>query len=339
MKEALLYEKLEGGKTRCGVCRRRCVIAPGGLGFCRTRRNEGGRLYTLIYGLVAGLHADPVEKKPLYHFFPGSLCTSLGTLGCSFRCPGCQNWELSRAAPDELGGGTEELSPEELIRSAARYKCRGVAWTYNEPSIWLEYTLDGAKLAKKKGLYTVYVTNGFMTPEALELMAPHLDAFRVDIKGFSEETYQRIAGVRALAGVLDSARLAKCAHRMHVECVTNVTPTINDDEGELKGMARWIRSELGPDTPWHVTAFSPHQELSDLPSTPAAQLERVRQFGLDAGLRYVYIGNVPGHQAGNTWCHKCGALLIRREGYDTSLVGLKGAACARCATPLAGRFV
>ncbi|HAT71364.1 MAG TPA: AmmeMemoRadiSam system radical SAM enzyme [Elusimicrobia bacterium] len=334
MKEALLYEKLEGGRVRCNVCRHRCAIGPGKRGYCQTRLNSGGTLYTLIYGRVSSLNADPVEKKPLFHFYPGSRCLSLGAVGCNFRCPGCQNWEISRARAEESGAGTDEIKPEELISLAAEYKCQGIAWTYNEPSIWLEYVLDGAKLAKAKGLYTACVTNGFMTPEWLEVMGPYLDAFRVDIKGFSEETYQKISGVRALAGVLDSARLAQQKHGMHVECVTNVTPGINDDDNELLALAKWIVSELGPDTPWHVTGFYPHLDLSGLPPTPLAKLERVRQAGLDVGLRYVYLGNVPAHPSENTYCHKCGELLIRREGFSITGLHLKNAACPRCKTPL-----
>lgn len=338
MKEAILYDKLENNKVRCNVCRHRCTIIPGKRGYCRTRLNRDGTLYTLIYNRVSSMSNNPIEKKPLFHFYPGTFYLSVGSLGCNFRCPGCQNWEISHAEIMDTGRGTKEMTPEESIRLALRYNCQGISWTFNEPAIWLEYTLEGAKLAKKKGLYTVYVTNGFITPEGLDQISPYLDAFRVDIKGFSEETYSKISSVRALSGVLDSARLAKHKYHMHIECVTNVTPDINDDEDELKRLAEWIRDELGPDTPWHVTRFYPYLDLSHLPPTPILKLERIRQIGFDAGLRYVYLGNVPGHPGNNTYCYNCGEMLIQREGLDVTLYRISDTKCPECGTVIYGRF-
>lgn len=336
MKEAILYEKLDRERVRCNVCRHRCLIAPGKKGYCGTRQNIGGRLYTLIYGRISSISNNPIEKKPLFHFYPGTFYLSLGSLGCNFRCPGCQNWEISHSEFDE--SKTESLSPEQSVGLALRHGSEGLSWTFNEPAIWLEYTLEGAKLAKGKGLYTVYVTNGFITPEALETISPYLDAFRVDIKGFCEETYRKITSVRAFPGVLDSASLARKKYGMHVECVTNVTPTINDDEGELRKLAGWIRDELGPDTPWHVTRFFPYSNLSHLEPTPLPKLERIRQMGIDAGLRYVYLGNVPGHEGENTYCYKCKALLIERYGFSVIQNRTVDARCPRCGIQIDGRF-
>lgn len=338
LKEAILYEKLKDKKVKCGVCRHRCVIAEGKHGYCGTRLNKAGTLYTLIYNRVSSIHTDPIEKKPLFHFYPGSICMSLGTLGCNFRCPGCQNWEISHAFVDEKVAGTQQLTPQASIDLSLRHNCKGISWTYNEPTIWLEYTLDGARLAKEKGLYTVYVTNGYITPEALELMSPYLDAFRVDIKGFSSQAYKKISSVDALEGVLDSTKLAKHKYGMHVECVTNVTPTINDDEDELKNMAKWICKELGPETPWHVTRFYPYLDLSHLSTTPISKLEKVRKIGIESGLYYVYMGNIPGHEGENTYCHKCGHLLIKRDGFLITKFDLKAKKCPKCGTEVALRM-
>jgi pyruvate formate lyase activating enzyme len=295
-------------------------------------------LYTLIYNRVSSLSANPIEKKPLFHLYPGSLCFSMGTLGCNFRCPGCQNWEISHAIIKESDTMTEKITPEESIKLSFQYRCQGISWTFNEPTIWFEYTLDGARLAKEKGLYTAYVTNGFITPEALEMISPYLDAFRVDIKGFSEETYKKISSVNALSGVLDSLKLAKYKYNMHVECVTNVTPDINDNEDELKEMAKWIKNELSPDTPWHVTRFYPHLDLSHIPITSLSKLERIRQIGFDMGLRYVYLGNVPGHHGENTYCYNCKELLIERYGFSVTRFNIKDNRCPKCNVIIFGSF-
>lgn len=349
MKEAILYDKLPDKKVRCHVCRMRCTIADGKYGYCCTRYNEGGILYTIIYNKVSSMNADPIEKKPLYHFYPGSICFSLGSIGCNFKCPGCQNWEISQSKAYEKASLLENVTPEESVALAKKYKARGISWTYNEPAIWLEYTIDGAKIAKREGLYTVYVTNGYITPEALAEIGPYLDAFRVDIKGSSKESYQKITGVRSEAepprrgckeyeGVMESAELAKRKWNMHVECVTNVTPTINDSETELRAIASFIKNKLGPETPWHVTRFYPYLELSNLPPTPIATLEKARQIGFEEGLFYVYIGNIPTPEGENTYCPKCKELLIKREGYIVTNKNLRGGSCGKCNATIYGRF-
>jgi len=334
LKEALLYDKLEREKVRCNTCPRHCVLGEGQKGFCFSRQNQGGRLFTLIYGEVASLSVNPIEKKPVFHFYPGSRWLSLGTLGCNFRCPGCQNWELSHSR----GGTASYLSPEELILLAKRYHCLGISWTFNEPTIWLEYTLDGAKLAKEQGLYTNYVTNGYITQEALDTIAPYLDVFRVDIKGFSLASYGRTAHISDFTPILEAAKRAKKVWGMHVELVTNITPGYNDDEGELREIARWIRDELGAYTPWHITRFFPHLELSHLDPTPIATLERAAEIAGKEGLSYVYWGNVPGHPGENTYCHHCRRLVIKRQVFDLLEYNLSLGRCRYCDTPIPGKF-
>jgi pyruvate formate lyase activating enzyme len=335
MHEAMLYDKLPGSRVRCNVCQWRCVIAPGKLGVCRARRNEGGVLFTLNYAEVTSAAADPIEKKPLYHFFPGSSCYSLGSWGCNFHCIHCQNWQISCVeSPSELNRNLQNVSPEKAIELAKRNSCAGIAWTYNEPAIWLEYTLDSAKLAKKEGLYTVYVTNGYMTPEGLDAMGPYLDAWRVDAKGFSDTLYKNLAKVPKWRGILDVAKRAKEKWGMHVEVITNVIPTMNDDETQLTDIADWIYQELGELTPWHVTRFYPQYQLNELPPTPITTLEKAYDIGKKAGLKFVYLGNVPGHDRENTACYSCGKVVIQRAGYFTQVVNIDGSKCGFCGVEL-----
>jgi len=330
-REAILYEKLTGGRVICNVCQWRCVINPGKLGLCRMRVNRDGSLYTMNYAEVSSVAADPIEKKPLFHFFPGTNALSLGTWGCNFHCQDCQNWEISCV---DIAGTSQQLSPQNEIELARKYNCAGIAWTYNEPTIWFEYTLDSAKLAKENGLYTVYVTNGYITPEALDTIGPYLDAWRVDVKGFSDGFYRKLAKISHWRGILDMAQRAKEKWDMHVEVVTNIIPTMNDDQEQLSGIATWVRDNLGELTPWHVTRFYPMHNLNYLPSTPVSSLERAYQIGKEAGLKFVYLGNVSGHEYENTVCYSCGRLNVRRIGYNTQVVGLDGSKCQFCGSEL-----
>lgn len=334
MKECILYEKLDNNKVKCHVCPWQCVIGPGKAGYCCVRLNEGGKLYAITYAKVSSMAADPIEKKPLFHFYPGSRAFSLGSLGCNFRCIHCQNWEIAHAKPAAQEPGVTELPPEEEIRLTKKYACQGIAWTYNEPTIWLEYTLDSAKLCKKENLYTVYVTNGYATAESLDEIGPYLDAYRVDVKGFTKEFYKKLAKVGKFEYVLEAAIRAQAKWHMHVEIVTNVIPTMNDDDEQLKGIAEWIRDNLGDKTPWHVTRFIPYLELSHLYPTPVETLERARQIGFEAGLKFVYIGNVPGHPGENTYCPKCKELVIERTGYAIGRYEVEGGKCKRCGEDL-----
>lgn len=371
MKETLLYEKLGEGKVRCNICQRRCVVENGKFGWCRTRINQNGKLYTLIYGKVSSWMVSPIEKKPMFHFYPGSQWLSLGTLGCNFRCPGCQNYEISHArmGTNIYTNSYEYISPEECIKLAEKYNCFGISWTYNEPTIWFEYTLETAKLIKSPLptshlLLTNYVTNGYITPEALDTIGPYLDSFRVDIKGFSKKTYQKIAHIsdftplekatvkfrggrnRAISensltgftGILEVAKRAKNKWNMHIEIVTNLIPTVNDNPSELADLASWIKTDLGEITPWHITRFIPYLQWAHLPITPVKTLEQAREIGLNTGLKYVYLGNVPGHPAENTYCPKCGKLLIERNGLLITDYQLKGNQCPHCQTVIHGYF-
>jgi pyruvate formate lyase activating enzyme len=334
-REAMLYDRRDDGTVQCRVCPRLCVIRPGRRGTCRARENRDGTLYSLVYDRVCSVAADPIEKKPLFHFFPGSLVLSLGTLGCNFTCGHCQNWQIAHA---EAGPGAirelRELPVAKLPVLADHNDCAGVAWTYNEPTIWFEYVLDGAKMAHEYGLYTVMVTNGYITEEALDVLAPNNDAYRVDVKGFSEALYHDLCRIDDFAPVLAAAQRAKREHGCHVEIVTNVIPTMNDGESELRGIAAWIVEALGPETPWHVTRFMPYLELAHLSPTPIRTLERAKALGEEAGLRFVYTGNVPGHPGQNTVCPGCGRLVVRRTGVAVEDLAIRGGRCDMCGVDL-----
>ncbi len=284
------------------------------------------------------MRVSPIEIKPLFHFYPGSKWLSLGSLGCNFMCPGCQNWGISHADIDKEITFTEYISPEKVVQLAIKDNCKGISWTYNEPTLSLEYTLDTAKLAKDQGLLTNYVTNGYITPEAMNLLGPYLDAYRVDLKGFSSHTYKRIANISNFEGILKIIKMAKYKWNMHIEIITNLTPGYNDNEEELHAMARWIADQMGTETPWHITRFFPHFKLSHCDYTSIPALEQARQIGMDKGLKYVYLGNVPGHLAENTYCPQCGKLLIERRNYQILKYNLKGNKCKFCNQTIAGYF-
>ncbi len=338
MKEAQLYETLSSGHARCHICPRQCLIAEGRYGYCQTRLNKQGKLYSIIYGRVASLVVSPIEKKPMFHFYPGSLWLSLGSYGCNFRCPGCQNWELAHAQVEKEVKKERIITPPELIEMAVAQGCRGISWTYNEPTLWLEYIKEGAEIAKARGLLTNIVTNGYITKEALDRLGPFLDSFRMDLKGFRKETYAQIAHIDDFTPILNSAERAKAKWGMHVEIITNVVPGVNDHEEELRDMAWWIKDTLGKDTPWHLTRFYPHYQLSHLSPTPVEFLEKVRGIGLDIGLLFVYLGNVPGHEGENTYCPKCHSLLIRRLHFAILENNLCQNKCRKCGFSLPGRI-
>jgi pyruvate formate lyase activating enzyme len=338
MHRSLLFKQLEDKVTQCQICQRRCTIAPGKKGFCKTRKNLNGELYSLTYGKVSSLQVSPIEVKPLFHFYPGSKWLSLGSLGCNFLCPGCQNWEISHADIDKKIAFTEYISPKKVVQLAIQDNCKGISWTYNEPTLSLEYTLDTAKLAKEQGLLTNYVTNGYITSEAMNLLGPALDAYRVDVKGFSARTYKKIANIPNFRVILKNIQTAKYKWGMHVEIITNLTPGFNDSEAELHATAQWISDQMGPETPWHITRFVPHFQLSHCDYTSIPALEQARQIGMDKGLKYVYLGNVPGHFAENTYCPQCGKLLIERRNYQIRKYNLKGNECKFCNQRIPGSF-
>jgi len=333
MREAVLYEKLDDNKVQCGICQRGCVIAKGKRGVCQNRQNLNGKLYLLTYGRPACLEIDAIEKKPLYHFYPGTACFSVGGFGCNFRCPHCCNFFSTWGAPELKEENLKEfmvqpeISPQELIDKVKQSGCPGLAFTYNEPTIWLEYTLDSFKIAKKEGLYTVYVTNGFITSGALKLLKGYLDAFRVDIKSMEDEFYQKICGVESGQGILEVTLLAKNLG-MHIECVTNIIPTYNDNPQMLKRLSRWIKESLGTKTPWHISRFSPsYNGLRDVPPTPTETLKKAYQIGKDVGLEFVYVWGTreppEGFFAvGDTVCPQCGKVVIKRPLWQTEILGV-----------------
>jgi len=334
MHEAMLYKKLPDSRVECHTCQWRCAIAPGKLGVCRMYQNHDGTLYSRNYAQASSVCVDPIEKKPLFHFFPGSSVFSVGGWGCNFHCQDCQNWQISCPQDDEPWQDSKDLPPRTAIEMAKQNGCRGIAWTYNEPTVWLEYTLDSAKLAKENGLYTVYVTNGYITAEALDAIGPYLDAWALDIKGFTDKLYHDLAGIPHWRGILEVAKRAKEKWDIHTEVITNIIPTMNDDNDQLESIARWVRQEMGEMTPWHVTRFHPYYKLDNLPPTPISTLERAYEIGKNAGLKFVYTGNVPGHDGESTRCCSCGKPVIKRLGYQVNQVGLRGSQCRSCGAEL-----
>lgn len=328
MKEALLYEKLSHKMVHCRLCPHNCVIPEGKTGFCGVRKNEEGTLYALTYGKVVSISIDPIEKKPLNHFYPGASAFSIGTFGCNMRCLHCCNWQISHHSATERFEGLQDLSPEAAVRMARERNCEVLAWTYNEPSIWFEYVLDTAKLARKAGVLTVMVTSGMINTPALKTLLNYIDAYRLDIKGFTEDFYQRLTGTPVLAQVLENARTAYKAGA-HLEIITNIIPNWNDSDEQLNGLSRWIVENLDADIPWHVTRYYPEYKMTE-PSTPTATLERARDIGLENGLRHVYIGNVPGHSGQNTACPGCDKVLIDRLGFGIGENHIIKGSCRFC---------
>ncbi len=297
MKEAMLYERLEDHKVKCHLCCHYCTIKPGKRGICGVRENREGTLYSLVYGKVIASHVDPIEKKPLFHFQPGSRSYSISTVGCNFRCLHCQNWEISqypRLYSDIAGVDTE---PEDVVRMAESSGCSSISYTYTEPTIFMEFAYDCACLAHGRGIKNVFVSNGYMSPEAIELIAPYLDGINIDLKG-DDDFYKKIAGAR-LQPVLDSIRLMK-DKGVWVEVTTLVIPGLNDSEEFLSWTGEFIKS-IDPSIPWHVTQFYPTYKLTDRGRTPVSTLRRAREIGIKAGLKYVYEGNVPGEGGENTY--------------------------------------
>ncbi|MCK4277654.1 MAG: AmmeMemoRadiSam system radical SAM enzyme [Desulfurellaceae bacterium] len=329
MKEALLYKKLSENKARCDLCNHRCVIKEGERGVCGVRENRKGTLYTLVYGKAIANHIDPIEKKPFFHFLPASLCYSIATVGCNFTCLHCQNAEISQY-PKEHNGEIIgfDLSPEQIVKEAKENGCKSISYTYTEPTIFFEYALDTMKLAKEEGMKNTFVTNGFMTKEAIDMMQPYLDAANIDLKSYSERFYHTVCGGR-LKPVLENIEYMK-KKDIWVEVTTLVIPDMNDDPMQIISIAQFIK-DIDPGIPWHISRFYPAYKLQEIPPTPAKTLINIRQMGLQVGLRYVYLGNVPGEGDGeNTYCYSCHKLLIKREGFSVFENHIKDGKCSFC---------
>jgi len=335
MKKEAMFYSAEGDKLRCRLCRHECLIAPSKRGICRVRENVGGKLFTLNYRKAVSLAVDPIEKKPFFHFHPGSKSLSLATVGCNFRCLHCQNYSISQLVKDSGDITGEDISPEDVVAAAKKEGCGSISYTYTEPTIFYEYAYDVAKLAKKEGIANSFVTNGYIGEDALREISPYLDAANIDLKGFSDKFYREICGAR-LQPVLDGIKLH---HELGIwiEIATLVIPGHNDSVEDFEGIAKFIAS-IDPEIPWHVTRFHPDYKLRSPPSTPASTLRTAREIGLKNGLKYVYEGNIPGEEREDTYCPKCGKLLIKRFGFSVVKNLIKEGACPECDTKIAGRM-
>jgi pyruvate formate lyase activating enzyme len=332
IQQARLQEPV-GLRIRCLTCERRCDLIPGGLGWCRTREHRDGALVTLIYGAVSSLSANPIEKKPLYHFYPGSHALTTGSWSCNFGCPWCQNFHISKATP----GQGVYMSPECFVSKTISLGCQGTSISFNEPTLSLEWSLDVFRLARARGLYNTYVTNGYMTPEALRLLAEAgLDAMNVDVKGDAEAVRRYCKGID-VEKVWRNCRLAR-ELGVHQEITTLVIPGVNDRDEVLQGIAERIVSELGPDVPWHLSGYYPAYRFTT-PPTPVSILERAWHIGKEARLAFVYVGNVLGHRLENTYCPDCGALLIERWGFGVVTCQLDGGRCPQCDREVPGTWI
>lgn len=330
MRDSLLQESADG-RVRCNVCQRRCTLVPGGFGWCRTRHNRNDRLVTLIYGAASSVASNPIEKKPLYHFHPGTKALTAGSWSCNFGCPWCQNWDITKVPPPGTG---EYISPEEFVEMAKRTGCAGTSVSFNEPTLSLEWSLDVFHLAREGGLYNTYVTNGYMTQEALSLLIDSgLNAMNVDVKGNTEAVKKFCKGID-VKKVWATCKLAVSAG-VHIEITTLVIPTVNDADATLRGIAERIVTDLGKEVPWHVSRYYPAYRFN-APGTDIRILEHAWQAGKDAGLEYVYTGNLPGHNCNNTYCPSCGKLLIHRSGLKVGLKALRSGQCVHCGRQVGG---
>ncbi len=306
----MLYERLAERKVKCNLCSRRCIIPESTVGFCKVRKNVQGTLESLVYARACAANVDPIEKKPLWHFHPGSLVMSVATIGCNFRCKFCQNWEISQEG--NISG--ENLQPEKVVELAKQQSCSGISYTYTEPTIFFEYAYDTARLSHQKGLFNTFVTNGYMTSEAVKTISPFLEAATIDFKGSGDKDfYREFSSVPSVEPIYERLQEIK-RHNIHIEITNLVIPRIGDSMERLRELAGWIKTNLGEDTPLHLLAFRPEYKVTNLPSTPVKTIEEACQVAHEEGLNYVYAGNVPGHKLENTYCPKCGMLVIERLG-------------------------
>lgn len=326
------FTALDREEIRCELCPRRCLVPNGKRGFCRVRENRKGKYYSLVYGNPAAAHLDPIEKKPFFHVLPGTTAFSLATAGCNFQCKFCQNWEVSQVSPEDLYN--YDLPPESVVKKAGETRARSVAYTYVEPVVFYEYMYDTGKLAKEKGLLNVFHSNGFINPDPLRSLCRMLSAANIDLKGFTDAFYRKLCNGE-LHPVIETLTILK-KEKIHTEITNLVIPTENDDMASIHKMCLWIKNALGPDTPLHFSRFYPLYKLQSLPPTPVSTLEKARSAALSAGLEYVYIGNVPGHEGENTYCPRCRKLIIRRMGFMVGETHLKKGQCGFCGKPIPG---
>lgn len=324
-----MWSPAEGKSVKCNLCAHRCLIANGKTGICGVRKNSSGTLEATTYGKVSSIGPDPIEKKPFNHFLPGTNVLSLGSVGCNFRCDFCQNWSISQ---EFTLRGLRNIAPDELPAMAVRHNCRSISWTYNEPTIWYEYTLDGAKMARNAGLHTSYVTNGYITEEALREISPHLDAMNIDVKGFTDAFYKTRSKAR-LRPVLDTCELA-VKLGIFIELTYLVIPGQNDRPEEFRQFAEWVRDSLGPSTPVHFSKFHPDYNLRMAGSTPMETLRLAHRAAKGAGLKFVYLGNVPHCDEENTYCPDCGKMVMERYGLRLVSNKSRDGKCEDCGASL-----
>lgn len=335
MKEACLYEKLSKERVQCRLCNHFCIIEVGERGLCGVRENRSGTLFSLVYGKIIAGHCDPIEKKPLFHFLPGSRSYSIATVGCNFRCLFCQNADISQMPLDQTRIEGKDMAPEDIVQAAINQGATSISYTYTEPTIYFETALETARIASDRGLLNVFVSNGYMTTACLEKMGGNLAAANVDLKAFNRKFYQEQCSAK-LEPVLKTLESLK-AMGVWLEVTTLLIPGLNDNPEELKGLARFL-VDLDPGIPWHISRFHPTYRLMHIPSTPVETIRRARDLGYDAGLQYVYTGNVHGDEGENTFCHHCKALLIDRTGFFVSENRIKANRCAVCGKEIPGRW-
>ncbi len=334
MQEARFYEKVEEGKVQCHLCAHECKIDPGKRGLCHVRENQGGTLYSLVYGKMVAENIDPIEKKPLFHFLPGSRSYSIATAGCNFMCLHCQNYDISQYPKRHEGKiPGMDRNPSAIVREAKANRCATISYTYTEPTIFMEFAQDTARLAKEQGIRNVFVSNGFMTEGSATALAEVIDGDNVDLKSFRDDFYRKVCKAR-LQPVLDTIQRLKQLG-VWLEVTTLVIPGLNDSKEELTEIAQFIKG-VGPEIPWHVSAFYPTYQMLDRPRTPAETLLKARDIGLENGLRYVYTGNIPGQGGENTYCYSCGELVIERVGYTIKGFILQNGTCPKCQAAIDG---
>jgi len=332
--KALYYEKLAAQKVHCLLCPRGCVVTKGNRGFCRVRENRNGEYYTLVHSNPCSVHIDPIEKKPLFHFRPGTTALSLATAGCNFTCKNCQNWDISQASSDETINF--DAPPEEIVDLAKQYKTPTIAYTYTEPSVFYEYMLEIAQLARRRGVLNIYKSNGYINQKPLLELASYLDAANIDLKGYSEDFYKEITS-GTLEPVLKTLKTLK-KQGVWLEVTNLIIPTKNDAESMIKELCNWIKGELGKETPLHFSRFYPQYKLQNIPPTPVETLKKATAIAHQTGLEYVYVGNVPNITEENTYCPKCGKMIIERKGYEVKAINLKNGKCKFCRKEIPGRW-
>ncbi|RLE12854.1 AmmeMemoRadiSam system radical SAM enzyme [Candidatus Aerophobetes bacterium] len=333
MKEAIFYEKLEEKKVKCTLCPHQCIIHSGKRGICGVRENREGKLFSLVYEKVISWAVDPIEKKPLYHFLPGEAVFSFATVGCNFRCLNCQNYTISQISRQNGEIPGERIPPEKIVQLTRKSRAKIIAYTYTEPTIFYEYAYDTCRLAHEQGIKNVFVTNGYIMPQPLKEISPFLDAANVDLKSMKETFYQKICGGK-LKPVLDSIKLMRKLG-IWVEVTTLVIPGMNDEEEEFESIARFLL-QLGNDIPWHISRFYPAYKMTRPSYTPIEALHRAREVGKNAGLKYVYIGNVPGEESENTFCPNCGKIIVKRKGFWIEKIDVEKGRCRWCHNKIEG---